>query len=90
MTTLNAELYDALIDAGAADDKARQAAASVAGQEQLSAKADLAVLDQIATKADLAALEGKLQAQITAQEVRLVKWGVGLAIAVVGTLKLIL
>jgi hypothetical protein len=51
MTTINQELYEALLAAGAPDDLAKRAAASVLSQEHRS---------DLATKADLAALESAL------------------------------
>jgi cation transport ATPase len=51
MTTINQELYEALIAAGAPDDVAKRAAASVISRDDLS---------QLATKADLAELKSDL------------------------------
>ncbi|MCA1853704.1 MAG: hypothetical protein LC647_15320 [Beggiatoa sp.] len=46
MTTINQELYEALKEAGASDDAAKRAAASVYDKDQLVSKTDLAVLDR--------------------------------------------
>jgi hypothetical protein len=51
MTTINQELYEALVAAGAPDEAAKRAAASVLGHEQRT---------DLATKADLAALDKRL------------------------------
>ena len=40
----------------------------------------------LATKADLATLEGRLKTDLAALEVRLLKWGVGIAFATAGLL----
>ena len=42
MSTMNTELYDALISANAPEAKARKAAMSVLGQDQVATKADIA------------------------------------------------
>lgn len=44
MSMMNAELYDALISVKVPEDKARKAASSVLGQEQVATKADIADL----------------------------------------------
>lgn len=46
MTTINQELYEALKEAGASEDAAKRAAASVYDRDQLVSKMDLAVLDR--------------------------------------------
>ncbi|MGH8470966.1 MAG: hypothetical protein ACREVJ_00550 [Gammaproteobacteria bacterium] len=55
MTTINQELYEALKEAGASEDAAKRAAASVYDKDQLVSKMDLAVLDR-----HLAVLEARL------------------------------
>ncbi len=55
MTTMNAELYDALISANAPDDQARKAAVSVASI------VGYPPIDEIATKADLQAMKAEMQ-----------------------------
>ncbi len=58
MTTMNAELYDALISANAPDDKARKAAVSVASVVGYPST------DEIATKTDLQEMKTDLQADL--------------------------
>jgi hypothetical protein len=53
MSTVIAELYDALREAGASDDKARAAAAAVIGAE---------AEDRLATKADIVLLRSEFKA----------------------------
>lgn len=69
--SINQELYEALIAAGAPDDAAKRAAASVLSRDNLS---------QVATTADLAELKGELSA--IRVDLAWVKWlvtgGVGL------------
>ncbi len=55
MTTMNAELYDALISANAPDDQARKAAVSVASI------VGYPPTDEIATKADLQEMKAEMQ-----------------------------
>lgn len=43
MTTMIAEVYDALVEAGASEEKARKAAEAIAGYEDRFRKIDLAV-----------------------------------------------
>ncbi len=62
MTQANMELLDALRDAGAADDKARAAAQSVA------------TVGNVATKEDITAV----RADMAAMESRLIRWMVGM------------
>ena len=62
MTQANVELLDALRDAGAADDKARAAAQSVA------------TVGNVATKEDITAI----RADMAAMESRLIRWMVGM------------
>lgn len=63
MTTLNQELYEALVAAGAPDDAAKRAAASVLSQNNFS---------QLATKEDIAALRAATKEDITQLDKRLV------------------
>ncbi len=67
MTTMNAELYDALISANVSDDKARKAAVSVTSvvgypsTDEIATKADLQEIKaNMATKAGIAELEARL------------------------------
>ena len=45
MTTMNTEIYDALIDAKVSEKKARAAAQSVASSDQTATKADVRVVN---------------------------------------------
>jgi hypothetical protein len=58
MTTINQELYEALIAAGAPDDIAKRAAANVLSHDQRT---------DLATKADLAELKAEIQAMLNRQ-----------------------
>ena len=58
-------LYKAFIEVGASEDSASKAAEDVIQVSQLP---------QLATKADIARLEGKVAADMTEREARLVKW----------------
>jgi hypothetical protein len=65
MTTLNQELYEALIAAGAPDDTAKRAAANVLSRDdlnQLATKLDIADL-----KTTLAELKAEIQAMLNRQ-----------------------
>lgn len=59
MTLIVQELRDALVSAGAPEDKANAAAKAVIGLENAATKADLAEL-RFSTKADLAELKAEL------------------------------
>jgi uncharacterized membrane protein affecting hemolysin expression len=79
MTTMIAELYDALLAAGSPEDKARKAAEAMAGYEAYEGRfvrieSDLHELKGTASSIDrrLSALEG---------EVRLLKWMIGFVLA---------
>ena len=65
MSIMVTEIYDALIEAGASEQKARAAAQSVPLTEQLTTKQDIAAL-QSATKGDIAALKLATQTDIAA------------------------
>ncbi len=67
MSTMQSEIYDALIDAGASEPKARAAAEVIA----ITPKAD-----EVATKKDL-------RAEIAALENRLIKWAIGIAAIII-------
>ncbi|MDD9816808.1 MAG: hypothetical protein OXU61_01510 [Gammaproteobacteria bacterium] len=80
MTQANMELLDALRDAGAADDKARAAAQSVATVGNVATKEDIT-----AVRADMAAMESGIRAEMAAvradmaaMESRLIRWVVGM------------
>jgi hypothetical protein len=59
VTTIIAEIYDAFVAAGVADDKAKAAAKAVLPVEQTATKADIGELRQ-AVRADLAELKSEL------------------------------
>ena len=59
MTTINQELYEALKEAGASEDAAKRAAASVYDKDQLANKTDLAEM-RTAIEARLARLESDI------------------------------
>lgn len=73
MTAINKELYDALVAAGAPEEKASAAAATVKLAEDLATQADIALL-----RADLNALEARIYKVIGAQTIALVLAMVGL------------
>ena len=67
MSTVIAELYDALREAGASDDKARAAAAAVIGaeaEERLATKADISLL-RSEFKADMSSLRSEFKADMS-------------------------
>jgi hypothetical protein len=55
VTTINQELYEALIAAGAPDDAAKRAAASIYDKARVATKVDIAEL-----KSEVASIDGKL------------------------------
>jgi hypothetical protein len=59
MTTINQELYEALKEAGASEDAAKRAAASVYDKDQLATKTDFAKM-RTAIEARLARLESDI------------------------------
>lgn len=71
------ELYDALVSAGAPEEKARSAAQAMS-EESLATKADIAKLER-ATRADIAKLERNI-AKVE-RELSVVKWMTGAIIA---------
>ena len=93
MTTMIAEIYDALIAAGAPEDKARKAAEAVAGYEAYEArlarieadigelKRDVAELkrDIAELRRDVSGMEGRLSG--LRGDVLLLKWMLGFALA---------
>lgn len=66
MSTLNIELYDALREAGASEERARAAATAVLATADLATKTDIAAL-----KTDIAMLKAGLIEQVGAIESRL-------------------
>jgi hypothetical protein len=71
MSTIVAELYDALKTAGVPDDQAKAAAGAIVGRSTQSG---------LATKSDLSQLESLLKADMSELEARLIKWNVGMII----------
>jgi uncharacterized small protein (DUF1192 family) len=72
MTVINQELYEALVAAGAPDEAAKRAAASVLSRDDLS---------QLATKLDIAELRSEivgLRTEIERMGRTLVMWMVGI------------
>ena len=63
MSLIVSEIYDALIEAGTSEDKAKAAAAAVPSVERLATKEDIAKLER-STKADIAKLERSTKADI--------------------------
>lgn len=66
MSTMVAELYDALRKAGVDEDTARAAAEAVIGRQE-----------GVATKADIAVLRSELRQEMADLKVELIKWNVG-------------
>ena len=69
MTTMIAELYEALVDAGASEDKAKEAA-QVLSTENLATKSDITELDT-KLSGQIAKLDQRLSGQITELDQRL-------------------
>ena len=69
MATMVSEVYDALLEAGASQDKARRAAEAVAGYEARSNQLEQGTATQL----------GDLKREVVAQrgELNLLKWMVG-------------
>ena len=95
MTTMIAELYEALVDAGASEGKAKEAA-QVLSTENLATKGDIAKLDGDIAKLDtkLSELDQRLTGQIVKldekfstkivkldRDMAVMKWMVGAALA---------
>jgi len=79
LSTIVAELYDALRKAGVDEQLARDAARAVLGAEaraELATKADVAEL-RLATKADLAELRLATKADLAELKADVIKWNVG-------------
>ena len=70
MTTMISELYEALVDAGASEKKAKEAA-EVLSSENLSTKSDL-----VAVKEELVARIAKLE-----RDTAVMKWMIGATLA---------
>ena len=88
MTTMIAELYEALVDAGASEGKAKEAA-QVLSTENLATKSDIAELDTKLSELDqrlsgqIVKLDEKLSPKIVKLErdVAVMKWMLGAALA---------
>ena len=66
MSTMVAEIYEALRKAGIDEDTARAAAEAVIGRQE-----------GVATKADIAILRSELRQEMADLKVELIKWNVG-------------
>ena len=69
MTTMIAEVYDALIEAGASQEKARKAAEAIVASENVERELS-ALHREMATKTDLRDVE-----------LRLIRWVIGVGVA---------
>jgi type IV secretory pathway component VirB8 len=76
---MNAELYDALVDAGAGEEKARAAAGAIGDVNTLATKADLK-----AEIADVKAEIADVKTALAEQKTDILKWMVGAMIAQAG------
>jgi hypothetical protein len=88
MTSINQELYEALIATGAPDDAAKRAAANVLSEARLS---DLATKADL--RAELAELKTELKVDIAGVRTEIermgrviIMWGVGIAIGALATM----
>jgi hypothetical protein len=88
MTSINQELYEALIAAGAPDEAAKRAAANVLSEARLS---DLATKADL--RAELAELKTELKVDIAGVRTEIermgrviIMWGVGIAIGALATM----
>jgi hypothetical protein len=88
MTSINQELYEALIASGAPDDAAKRAAANVVSEARLS---DLATKADL--RAELAELKTELKVDIAGVRTEIermgrviIMWGVGIAIGALATM----
>ena len=81
MTTMVAELYDALRSAGAPDDQARAAATAIASYDQTSIEADLTMLksDSVSFRAEFASIRKELGAMKS--DLAVLKWAAGFIFA---------
>jgi|ERR687896_467258 hypothetical protein len=91
MSTMLKEVYDALKEAGASEEKASAAAIAVSAYQlnrsNLATKEDIARLEKV-TKEDIARLEkvtkediARIEREIAAAKFDILKWVVGLALA---------
>jgi hypothetical protein len=79
MTTMIAELYDALLAAGSPEDKARAAAEAMAGYEAYDQRFGRIESDIGELKRDVAALSRRMAA--VERDTYLLKWMVGFVLA---------
>ena len=81
MSLIVAEVYDALIEAGTSEEKAKAAAGAIPLAERLATKEDLDEF-KAATKEDLDELKASFNERFTKieRDLALVKFGYGLAI----------
>ena len=81
MTTMIAELYEALVDAGASEGKAKEAA-QVLSTENLATKSDITKLDT-KLSGQIAELDQKLSPKVVKLErdVAVMKWMLGTTMA---------
>ena len=86
MTTMIAELYEALIDAGASEDKAKEAA-QVLSTENLATKSDIAELDT-KLSGQIAKLDQRLSPKVVKLErdMAVMKWMLGTTMAGVASI----
>ena len=71
MSMINTELYDAQRSANVPEPKARKAAETIPGQDQVATKEDMTEL-KATTKVDIAKLEAEIKAELS-----VLKWMVG-------------
>jgi hypothetical protein len=79
MTTMIAELYDALLAAGAPEDKARKAAEAMAGYEAYEGRFVRIESDLHELKGTVSSIDRRLS--VLEGEVRLLKWMIGFVLA---------
>lgn len=77
MTQILVELYEALKSAGAPEDKAQAAAASVIGSSEK---------DALATKADLEGVEHRLELKIEQAKNETLRWFFAISLGLVGAI----
>ncbi len=87
MTTMIVELYDALKEAGASDEKAKAAASAIADYEKHFARIESDLVDikaeikVVKTKIEVIDKEIKLKIEVIDKEINLLKWMSGFVIA---------
>ncbi len=97
MSTMQSEVYDALIDAGASEPKARAAAEVIAitpKADEVASKRDIDTIDhkietlRTETTSAIETLRTETKAEIAALENRLIKWAIGTATIVIAILSI--